>query len=114
MGFIVDGWMVSYQRSREVQDLPPDVYCPAQRAFIHRSLRVGQATLAVNREDPSQFFGFIAFERDTSTLAAVVHYVYVKKTFRGMGIGGLLVDEVLAPLRRKPEGGATSEPNFEA
>lgn len=95
LGFIVDAWMKNYQKSGEVEDLTPDLYCPAQRAQINRFLRAGGAVLAVNVADPTQLFGFVAFERDETARVAVVHYVYVKKTFRGLGLGKQLVERAV-------------------
>lgn len=95
LAFILDAWITNYQRSREVADLVPSVYCPAQRTQILRLLRAGKAVVAFNRDRPDQLFGFIAYERDDNAKVVVVHYVYAKKTFRGFGIGARLVDHAV-------------------
>ena len=101
LGFIVNAWITNYQKAGEVEDLTPDIYCPSQRGQINRFLRAGGCTLVVSEADPTQFFGFICFERDEKASVGVVHYVYVKKTFRGVGLGKQMVAHAFRGLQMR-------------
>ena len=90
-GFIVQAWLRGYQRSPEVEVLTGPEYSPAQRDLINRILARGQAWIIFNREIPTQYFGFVVSERDSSLEVAVVHWVYVKKEFRDLGLARALL-----------------------
>lgn len=96
-GFVIQAWIRGYQRSKEVGDLRGSEYSPLQRAFMNRMLARGRTLLAVNADDPTQFYGFIVFETEPKVDIAVIHWVYVKDTFRSrppdfnVGIGRRLI-----------------------
>lgn len=90
--FIHDAWLESFKLSHAAGPIRMtryrEVYRPEIEALF---LRPGfQVKVAFNVEDPTQVFGFIAFEESVSR-GHVVHFVYVKNYCRRLGIAtGLL------------------------
>lgn len=90
--FIYRNWLDSYfpeQRAR----VKKTVYYAGHHALIERLLARSRCLVACNVDDPDQLYGFAVGESFGAPMSSVfaLHYVYVKQTFRRMGIGGRLV-----------------------
>lgn len=86
--FIMRSWLESYGRGSPHTVLIPKLeFFPGHREIIDELLaRDGcQLLVACDNEDHQVLLGFICTE-----LTDICHYAYVKKTFRRLGIAGML------------------------
>jgi hypothetical protein len=86
--FIVDSWMLSYRPSAVARDAG-GAYIRGQKAKIRRLLSRANILVACLPEDPETILGWSATE------ATVVHFVYVKREFRRLGIASSLLSPFL-------------------
>ena len=83
-------WANSFRRSRWAGVVPNhlfhDLMRTLQDGLLRRGMRVSLAHLPGN---PDALMGFVAWE--PSDKAPIVHFLYVKDTWRGQGLGGALL-----------------------
>jgi len=90
--FICSSWLKSYERSYFAEHIINGVFHIEHRNLIESKLmNPAFCTVAVNAHDSDQIYGYAVAENDC------LHYVYVKKMFRGLGIGMGLVDSMDMP-----------------
>lgn len=90
--FLYDTWLRSYRDgSRTAKQVNGKLYFDSQRKVIDRIISTpGCSTLvAVNPSDHGQIFGWLCGEALQQSI--VLHYGYVKSTFRKHGVFGALV-----------------------
>lgn len=97
-GFVVDGWVQEMRHSPWTRHEPSSMYYPAQHELIHGILREASTVLACDRDKPSLLFGCIVVSWLDSE--PVVHWLYTKGSYRGMGVARALM---LATVGPKPE-----------
>ena len=82
---VCSDWLWSFaDRNR---DTPRDEYVAAQSAVIKLLLSRSKCVVACHPEDPDTCFGWLVWEDAPELL---VHYAYVKRDFRRMGVGRLM------------------------
>ena len=89
--FIFSSWLKSYRQSYFARTISNTIYFDQHHAVLRRLIKRCSTDIACNPEDPSQIYGYIVHESVTGI--PVVHYVYVKQTFRNMGIGKALLEK---------------------
>lgn len=85
--FILDSWLKSYRTA--LDHVPGPIYWRFQRETVERLLSRSEVLVACNPESPEQVFGYAVAE--SRGPVRVIHYLYVKHPFRGMGIGRSLL-----------------------
>ena len=85
--FVVSAWMRQMRSEPAMRFVKNDVFFPRERDRISAILARSKAMLAISRDDSSLLFGFIVSERN------IVHWVYVKSVYRGMGVGAALLEQ---------------------
>lgn len=86
--FILDAWARSYRDSPWSGTITNDKYAEISRWTITSLVARGAKVLvAIPELGPRRVVGFVCYEKPD-----VLHYVYVKKNFRGNGVARLLVD----------------------
>lgn len=75
--------------SVEQRGIPEFIYYPEQRKRINRLVGRGTTLIACAQDDLDHVYGFICGEKTPNDI--VVHYWYVKSTFRRFGIGRQLL-----------------------
>lgn len=95
--FIYSSWLKSYRKL--AGPVPHRWYYKIYQALLDRLYKrpATQTTVACFRTRPEQIFGYIVHEKHEEQ--PYVHYVYVKESFRGMGIGKALLADA---TRGKP------------
>ena len=86
-GFVYNSWLRSFRKSMEMD---AKTYYFFQHRKIEKLLRDSRVLMAVHEDDPDQIFGWVCFAPFDEDY--VVHYLYVKATFRKLGIGGRLME----------------------
>ena len=90
--FLFSSWLKSYRSSHFAEKITNTIYFSDQHKLIEKLIGDSKVVVACNGEDPSQVYGYIVGgEVDGISL---LHFIYVKHTFRNMGIGKTLLDAV--------------------
>lgn len=96
VNFILNSWLKSFRGAFFVKDIHPTTYYAEHHSVCSELLQTCQTYVACSDSDPTEIYGFICAEYISGTL--VVHYIYVKHTFRNMGIAkALLAQFAVAP-----------------
>jgi len=90
--FLFNSWLKSYRFSHFGEKITTTIYFEDHHKVIDNILKNNKVVMACNPEDPSQLYGYIVAGREDDIL--VLHFIYVKHTFRNMGIGKTLLDAV--------------------
>ena len=90
--FLFNSWLKSYRFSHFGEKITTTIYFEDHHKVIDNILKNNQVVMACSPEDPSQLYGYIVVGREDDIL--VLHFIYVKHTFRNMGIGKTLLDAV--------------------
>lgn len=88
LGFIVRGWVREMRHAPWTRYVPNHVYTPTMHELVHRILGPSSVTIACDRENAELLLGCIVHERP------MVHWLYVKGAYRGLGIGRALLFSV--------------------
>lgn len=91
--FVYSTWMKSYRESGWGRAIPAPIYNIEQRKRIDKLLLREDSwmLIASNRETPEQIFGWMVGEGNNK-----IHYLYVKHSYRGEGIGHKLVSNMVS------------------
>lgn len=96
--FIVNGWVREMRHSPWARHVPNGVYEPCQHELVHQVLAGSSAIVACNRDNPEHLYGCIVhsgrnkeYARTWSNRSRIVHWVYVKGAYRGLGLGRALL-----------------------
>ena len=91
VSFIFNSWLKSYRNSLFSKNISNTIYYTEQHKLIERLISENKVIVACNTEDPNQLFGYICSGEVEGFY--ICHYVYVKHTYRNMGIGKQLLKE---------------------
>lgn len=91
---ILNAWLKSYRRAFCTEGITNTIFYAEHHEVAKSILDRGCVIIACDDTDPNVIIGFIAAE--VVDVALVVHYVYVKNSFRGFGIGKLLYETLKA------------------
>jgi len=96
--FIIDAWKRSFEGAAAVRLCDRDHYRVEMQHVIKKLLGKPDVftLVAYDPEDEDHLVGFACWTRDD--MGAELHYVYVKKDFRGRGIARALIGN--APITR--------------
>ncbi len=89
MAFIVDAWVDSYKYSHTAGPIPADMYRATYWPIVERAINLPNTRTIVAYETDdtdhiADLYGFIAV--DTSDVPLLCWYVYVKESYRRMGL----------------------------
>jgi len=90
ISLIFNAWLKSYRSAKAVQDISNEIYYSEHHKVIERILKNYDVIIACNEDDRSQIYGFICAGYTDSVFT--LHYLYVKHTFRNMGIAKALLN----------------------
>lgn len=88
--FLYNSWLKSYRDSPSVTSIPNTLYYAGQHAVIEKLFETPdvETVIACNPEDEGQIYGYVV------AAPGVLHWLYVKHTFRGHGVGKMLLAEM--------------------
>lgn len=87
--FIMNAWLKSFKGAFFAKDIHPKTYFGNHHSVLRTLLQSCTTLVACSESDPTEIYGFITAEYQDATL--VLHYIYVKHTFRNLGIAGQLL-----------------------
>ena len=90
--FILNSWLKSYRVSNFARSMTNTVYYEGHHPVVRKILKRAKVTVACDPSHPSQIYGYIVHEMVEDI--PVIHYCYVKHTFRNMGIASNLINSV--------------------
>jgi GNAT superfamily N-acetyltransferase len=90
VGFIFNAWLKSFRNSDLSKDIANEVYYSEHHKVIENLLKTYEVLIACNQDDLTQIYGFICAGSTDNIFT--VNYIYVKHTFRRMGIGLALLN----------------------
>lgn len=95
--FIYATWLNSFKPYRD-RRVPRDLYYTEQHNLITRlmrdSVQTGFTLVACNRDDADQTLGWLVGDyRPDTTGGRVLHYVFTKALYRGMGVAAALLKQ---------------------
>lgn len=98
--FVYSSWLKSFRASKTNFGQTGRIYHANQSAKISSILErdTTRAIVACDPEDPEHIFAHIVFEVFHS--AIVIHYIYVKESYRRLGLAHALLEFVI--LNRRP------------
>lgn len=89
--FIFNSWLKSYRFGDLARNCDNAIYFAEHHKLIERLLKRCKTFVACAADDPATIYGYICYEHVEGVL--VIHYTYVKHTFRNMGIAKELLTE---------------------
>lgn len=88
--FIFSTWLKSFRDSFFAQNISTTIYYAEHHKVVERLLKSCSVYVACDDNDLSQLYGYICAEEIDGIF--VLHYVYVKHSFRWLGIGRQLLN----------------------
>ena len=88
--FIFNSWLKSYRTSHFAEKITNTIYFSDHHKVVENILKDSVAMIACNADDPTQMYGYAVGSQTDGIF--VLHFIYVKHTFRSMGIGTLLLE----------------------
>lgn len=87
---VLDSWWRGLQSTPQFAWLPRSAFSSAMRAQLTDDIADGtiRVDVACDVDDPSQIFGWVAYDGTAPTLC--LHWVYVKQLYRRNGIARML------------------------
>lgn len=93
-GFIYNSWLKSYfDGGIWARHVPAQIFFDNHKKVVKTLLQNSRVIIACNPSDSSQIFGYSVIEKSYS--APTIHYMYVKLTYRRLGIARALMNEIL-------------------
>lgn len=93
INFLTSSWLRSYRNAPAVSGVPNSTYYYYHHKVLEELLTRCTVMVACFPDRPDQILGYVCAEKFDAGL--VIHYLYVKKTFRNFGIARKLVDHLV-------------------
>lgn len=87
--FIFSTWLKSFRKSPWARQIPPTIYFRHEHDRVAQNLNDSQTLIAHPANDPDTILGWACGR------GQLIHWVYVKRTWRGLGIGRKLAGELV-------------------
>ena len=90
VSFIFNSWLKSYRSSNFARNIANEVFFAEHHKVIEELVKTEQVTVACSTTDENELYGYIVagYTQEIFTL----HYIYVKHSFRSMGVGTMLLN----------------------
>lgn len=90
--FILNSWLKSNRNSDLTNYINNNLYYNYYDKLVKNCLMRSQATIACNPEDENHVYGYLVYELLGDIF--IINYVYVKKTFRELGVAKQMLTAV--------------------
>lgn len=97
VSFVFHSWLNSHAKWQRLEHEAKARYFTQQHAVLEVLLRRSRVLVACDPAAPAEVWGYLVFEE--TPRACVVHWLYTKRLFRGLGLARRLVEtaQALAP-----------------
>lgn len=92
LGLVHSSWGRGAREVAPACYVPSGLYWPAQRAHVEACLERCGARVLVHPDAPAEVIAYACSERRAGLL--VLHWLYVYRLWRGVGVGQALLDEL--------------------
>lgn len=92
--FIMDAWKRSFEGAPAVRHADREHYRTEMERTIGRVCAGSTVLVACDSSDEDTLVGFASYSARPSHHGVALHYIYVKRDFRGMGIAKRLLRDV--------------------
>ena len=93
--FVSQSWLKSLRSSSAYfHSIPEKIYYDTHRASIIKNFENSNCLIAHPNGEPTLIVGYLVYEERDSPHYVILHYSYVKRSFRKMGLASLLIDFV--------------------
>lgn len=92
INFIFSSWLKSLRNSSYSFGVPNAVFFSEHHKVLERLLKTCEVNVACSESDVSDIYGYICSEKVDGL--TVIHFVYVKHTYRRLGIGNMLLNSI--------------------
>lgn len=82
--FLFSSWLKSYRSGLLPRQVDNTIFFSEHHKVVEKLLNRSKTLIAVDPDDPATIYGWLCFERIDGLF--VLHYVYIKHTFRAMGV----------------------------
>lgn len=94
---VYSDWLRSYRKSPITRAIPNDVFFAdhGHHGVVERAIGAAELVVACSPEDPAQVYGWCCFVNLVGAPPGnppLLHYLYVKSTFRGAGVARRLLE----------------------
>lgn len=89
--FVVKAWVKEMRHAPWTRHVPNHIYVHAQHELVHRAIASSRVTLACDEGNPDLLFGCVV-HGPLGPFPNVLHWVYVKGAYRGIGLAHMLLD----------------------
>lgn len=101
--FIWNSWLKSYRDNNELaKAIASETYFTEHRRLIGALCDRSAVLVACSPDHPEQIYGYAVFEAFTGPML-VMHYIYVKQTYRRFGIASELLEKAKLAVHQ-PDG----------
>lgn len=91
VSFLFSSWLKSFRDSRFAASITTTIFYTEHHKVVERLLKTCEVYVACNPKDQTELYGYICGEKVDGIL--VVHYCYVKHTYRQLGLGKNLLNK---------------------
>lgn len=97
VSFIYNSWLKSFRDgSLWAQLIPSPLYFLSEKKVIDKLILETDVLIACNPESEDQIFGYVVADNSIKDVT-LLHYVYVKQPYRGLGFAVKLIENALPP-----------------
>ncbi len=90
--FIIDSWVREAREHYPFSHMDKALFYKEYKETVKTLISKSLIVIACNPEDQDQIYGYLSFEKVEDI--PIIHFIYVKLTFRENGIAKLLLDSV--------------------
>lgn len=87
--FVTNSWLKSFRESPENKQVKSTFYFADGHKLLEEIIPRSVVLVVCDRQDPHQILGYACYEMFDTAL--ILHYIYIKHTFRSMGIASTLM-----------------------
>lgn len=96
--FIYSSWLKSFRDEPTFRKMPNEHFFTLHRKIVEGLIATAKIKLLVMEEDKDHLLGFICF--DNSKAFDILHFMYIKTSFRKLKLSRVLLDEALSKDER--------------
>lgn len=98
--FIIDSWVREARDHYPYSNMDKSLFYKEYKEIVKTLISKSLILIACNPEETDQIYGYLSFEKVADI--PIIHFIYVKLTFRENGIAKLLLQSVFDKFKSEP------------